>query len=550
MLEVAQVAPPRAITVAALLCGFLAAVVAARYRPGLGLTLTGVTLVGVTVRATRLPGSGSSRGSEGVAGSGEPTPPGEGSSPAGRERGVTDRVALALAGVLCLVPVLRDSAPAVVASVLAVLGLLTAVCLRARTWTALALGPVAAGLLAPVAATVLAPASLLTRRSTPVPDEPTESTEPPGPADAGAGAGAPHRFRPRAWLGGLAAAMASALVVGGLLASADPEFASMLGRFVPQWSATETVVSVLIGGLVAVIALTLVTASGAPSAWDAVWAGLTRTRRSAPAESWAPPLFVTDLLLAAFLLLQAARLFPDLFGDGAPPAGDRTLAGEARQGFGQLVVVTAVIIVQLWWSGRRHGSGTRARRLYLALAGSLVGLGLLLVLSAMSRLVRLSDAYGLTVIRVEGGVVEIWLAAVLAGTGLAVLGPALARPRATALAGLLPRLAVVGAALAVLVTAAAGPDAAVAGAAVDRYERTGRIDVLYLARLSDDAVPALAQLPEPARSCVFAGRVPVSRALWAANVSRIRAAPLIDRYGAADGTGPSVWDPVCRSLDG
>ncbi len=50
---------------------------------------------------------------------------------------------------------------------------------------------------------------------------------------------------------------------------------------------------------------------------------------------------------------------------------------------------------------------------------------------------------------------------------------------------------------------AINPDALIADSQVDRYQRTGELDVGYLAGLSPDAVPALDRLPEPQRGCVL-----------------------------------------------
>ena len=50
-----------------------------------------------------------------------------------------------------------------------------------------------------------------------------------------------------------------------------------------------------------------------------------------------------------------------------------------------------------------------------------------------------------------------------------------------------------------------GPDALAASANVDRYAATGKVDLAYLARLSDDAVPALARLPAADRAQVLGG---------------------------------------------
>lgn len=46
------------------------------------------------------------------------------------------------------------------------------------------------------------------------------------------------------------------------------------------------------------------------------------------------------------------------------------------------------------------------------------------------------------------------------------------------------------------------PDARIASSAVERFERTGRIDAGYVGTLSTDALPALMALPHDARECM------------------------------------------------
>ena len=69
----------------------------------------------------------------------------------------------------------------------------------------------------------------------------------------------------------------------------------------------------------------------------------------------------------------------------------------------------------------------------------------------------------------------------------------------------LARAVVATAALGLLTLGALDPDGFVAERNVERYQSTGKIDVVYLQQLSADAVPVVDQLPEPVRSCVLAG---------------------------------------------
>jgi hypothetical protein len=96
----------------------------------------------------------------------------------------------------------------------------------------------------------------------------------------------------------------------------------------------------------------------------------------------------------------------------------------------------------------------------------------------------------------------------------------------------LPR-AIVGSALATLLgLAVVNPESYVAGHNVTRYADTGTIDAGYLATLSADAVPDLARLPDPVRSCVLTAlreRLPGADSWSAWNLGRTTARDLLDR---------------------
>jgi hypothetical protein len=89
--------------------------------------------------------------------------------------------------------------------------------------------------------------------------------------------------------------------------------------------------------------------------------------------------------------------------------------------------------------------------------------------------------------------------------GLLVIAGLVAAVTGTAIGGglWLGRFALVSGAVALLGIAAINPDAWIAEHNVSRYEETGKIDTDFLAELSDDAVPALKELPDDLRSCVL-----------------------------------------------
>jgi len=144
---------------------------------------------------------------------------------------------------------------------------------------------------------------------------------------------------------------------------------------------------------------------------------------------------------------------------------------------------------------RKAGRVERADRVLVrVLLGLLCGLALVIVGSALRRLWLYEDTFGFTRLRIFVNAVELWLGVVF--VLVLVAGVAL-RGR------WLPRAIAGTAVLTLLCLAVLNPDAYIAQGNLDRYERTGRIDIDYLSNLTADAVPALNRLPEPKRSCAL-----------------------------------------------
>ena len=206
-----------------------------------------------------------------------------------------------------------------------------------------------------------------------------------------------------------------------------------------------------------------------------------------------------------------------------------TAAEYARSGFGQLLAVTALVLVvvaaAVRWAPRDE---PRDRLLVRAALGSLLALTLAVAVSALSRLHLYGQAFGATTARLFAAAVVVELAVVLLLVGAAGAG----WPGRSSLGASLPRAVAASAGLVLLGLAVVDADRLVAGRNVDRALSGAQVDTAYLGELSADAVRELDRLPEPLRSCALA---PVGQRLaeaadsgWAgANTARSAARDLL-----------------------
>lgn len=274
-----------------------------------------------------------------------------------------------------------------------------------------------------------------------------------------------------------------------LFSAADAVFATWVGRLVPTWELDEVVARGFVA--VGVFGLTLTAAYLArnPAQVDPD----DRTvRRAQHRWEWLVPVLLVDAVFAFFIVTQAAVVL----------GGHDYLRSEAglsygeyvHQGFGQLVVATLLALVVVWAAARHAGRTAADRRWLLASLGLLCMLTLCVAAAALGRMWLYQDAYGWTTLRVVVIVFEAWVCLVV--LAVAVLG-------ARGSGRLVPRLALVTAALAVLGLLVANPDAWVAGRNLDRYDAVDELDMEYLASLSHDAAPVVAdRLPVDVASCV------------------------------------------------
>lgn len=310
---------------------------------------------------------------------------------------------------------------------------------------------------------------------------------------------------------GLLLALPVAVVLGLLLSSADPVFASYVR--LPDLSD------------VAVHAILL-----AFGAWGA--AGLLRTASAAPFDGhpggrrFLGAMEATTVLsgvVIVFAGFAASQVVTALGGaDHVLRTAGLTYAEYARRGFFQLLVASAITLAVIM--GLRAAVRAPSRR-FTALSLAAVALTLVLVGVALRRLGLYEQVYGLTVLRLFAVLFAVWIGGVFVLLGLSIAGVGRERswfvPAAAgfALAGL-------------LAVNLANPEAIIVRRNVERLAGTERFDAWTLGRLSDDAVPALVDaLPSlpPADAAavldaVCAGDRHPTGGFWAANASHAAAA--------------------------
>lgn len=291
------------------------------------------------------------------------------------------------------------------------------------------------------------------------------------------------------------AALAAVLVTvfGALFASADAAFAQLADDALPtSWDISP-------GRLVAFVAV-LAVAAAVVSATRAEPAVPTPRRTLSGAE-WHAGLAALTALFAAFVAVQLAVLFAR--HDHILQTRGLTYADYAHQGFGQLLLVAALVLA-LAGAALRYGPGGR-RLAVRILLGALFLLTAVILASALHRLDLYEEAYGATRLRLAAQ----W-AVLVVGMLLAVVLVALARGRF----GGLPRALVLACAAALAGLAAANPDRLIA----ERSLAVGAPDAAYLRSLSADAAPALPEHLRPAP--------PAADGWTALNLARSRARDL------------------------
>jgi hypothetical protein len=212
-------------------------------------------------------------------------------------------------------------------------------------------------------------------------------------------------------------------------------------------------------------------------------------RRLTPWE-WGIPLALLDALFLAFVVVQLAVLFGG--HEHVLRTAGLTYAEYARQGFWQLLAAAALTFAVVGAATLLADAPRRSQRLLLrVLLGVLCALTIVVVVSALRRLLLYEEAFGLTRLRLLAEAASLWFGALFA----LVLAAGLIAPVRRELA----RIAIGVTAAGLIVFGLANPDGLIAERNVERWRETGRLDVAYLQTLSADAAPVLAELPHALR---------------------------------------------------
>lgn len=279
-------------------------------------------------------------------------------------------------------------------------------------------------------------------------------------------------------------------VFGALFASADPAFARLVDAAVPSTDGIEVDRWLLLFPSAAL--LTLAAAFLIVNPTDL---GDRSPRGSRPVRGieWAMPVGALVSLFALYICVQATVLFRD--ERYVIRTAGLTFAQYARRGFWQLLVVTVLTLLILAVAARlAPRTEPRDRILLRALLGSLASLTLLIVLSALWRMWVYEEAYGFTRLRLTVSAFELWL-------GILFVMVLVAGVRLRA--GWLPRAVVASGMIVLLGLAAINPDRFIASHNIERFERTGKIDIFYLQGLSADAALELDRLAPSLRACAL-----------------------------------------------
>jgi hypothetical protein len=277
---------------------------------------------------------------------------------------------------------------------------------------------------------------------------------------------------------GLLLAAPIIVLLGMLLASADAVFASFFR--VDLVTPAEHAAALAAGawGAAALLRVTSVTPPGR----------LPTLRPPIGAVEASVVLAGLCALFAAFTAAQLVALSEG--GRHVLATAGLTYAEYARSGFFQLLavaVITLGVLLLLRAATELASPGQRAA--FTTVAEVAVALTLVVVVVAVRRLNLYEDAFGLTMLRLYSELFSYWIGAVFLFLGAALAGVGHGR-------GWLVGAAVAAGLALLLGLNVANPEAVVARDQLAGTRQVRRTDVVYVARLSEDAIPtAAARLP-------------------------------------------------------
>jgi hypothetical protein len=333
---------------------------------------------------------------------------------------------------------------------------------------------------------------------------------------------------------GLLVALPLLLVIILLLSSADLVFSHYLGRlpeFLGIVKLGEFVAHTLLITVIAVFSFTYINSFRK-----------SEENKTAPEEISAKPLelktrwdpITVSTFLAALNLVYiifVAIQFSYLFGGGrfALPEG-YTFAEYARQGFFELLVVTLInFIIFIFVINFVHDERRVLFNLFRILLSLLSASTLVMLISSFFRLALYEEAYGYTYARVAAHALIIYLFILFLAAIYRIWQDRYSLLKTFIMVSIVVYLSI----------NFFGIDRFIATANIDRYFRTGQIDVTYLANLSDDAVPQLVNLLSAAdeevalyiENDLYFRKERLSDQNWQSfNWSRFRAASILKEY--------------------
>jgi hypothetical protein len=203
-----------------------------------------------------------------------------------------------------------------------------------------------------------------------------------------------------------------------------------------------------------------------------------------------------DVLFLAFVIVQFRYLFGG--ADLVLVSPTLTYAEYARRGFFELVWVAALLLsIMLFLDWLARLDRPREVVIYRVLAGLLVGLLFVVIVSALQRMRLYTQEYGLTELRLYTTAFMLWITA----GAVWYLATVLRDRRERFLFGALVAGLVVAGGLDVL-----NPDDLIVRTNAARHDAPARFDAVYTLNLSSDATPALIEalpsMPENQRMSV------------------------------------------------